>query len=376
MKKNIIGFVFLMIMSISIYADTLNEVFSAVQYDGNIRLGYQNHTQYGATEDEAAFGLKLHAETASYDGIQAGVTLFSSNGNGKEGFDGVPFFDEHNKDYAILAEAYLKGTFGNTEFILGRQSIETPFADSDDIGMVPNTFEAYTLINKELKDTTLFLSQVQKMSGVDSESPSTFSSLNDSKGIQILGVSYEGIDHTALTGWFYNIAGEGTISYLEASYENETDAYTYGGIAQYVVQAYDVGENSNIYGAAASFGVKSVGLTATIAYNKTNGRAAENFFGGGPFVTSAKHNTLKEAGFDGNIILYTLEWDAAIAGAEGLMLTVHIDDHHGSKYYAREYDIAAAYQYNEKTSFNAVYSNIDDKEESFKNLRVFANYSF
>jgi hypothetical protein len=376
MNKNRVGLILLMIMSINVYADTLSEALGHSQFDGNIRVGYQNHETQGETKNEVAIGVRLHVETATYYGLQLGTTLFSSYGNGEEGFEGVPFFDENNNDYAIIAEAYLKGTFSNTTLILGRQTIDTPFADSDDIGMVPNTFEAYTLINKDIKDTTIFISQVQKMSGVDSESPSQFTSLNGSKGVQVLGLTYEGIDHTALAGWFYNISGEGKISYLEATYENETDAYTYGGVVQYVLQDYERGEDSTIYGVAASFGVKSVGLTTTVSYNNTHGRAAENFFGGGPFVTNAEHNTLKEAGFDGNIILYTLEWDASVVGVEDLMLRVNIDAHHGEQYYAREYDIVAEYSYSDTMNISAVYSNIDDRDESFKNLRVFANYSF
>ena len=365
-----------MIMSVNVYSDTLSEAFSHTTADGNIRLGYQSHEAQGETKDELATGVKLHVETGTFYGFQVGTTLFSSYGNGEEGFEGVPFFDENNKDYAIIGEAYLKGTFSNTTFIWGRQSFDTPFADSDDIGMVPNTFEAFTLINKDLKDTTIFISYIQKMSGIDSEAPSKFTSVNGSDGVQVLGVTYEGIEHTALTGWFYNISGEGSITYLEATYENETDEYTYGAVAQYILQDYDVGENSTIYGLAASFGMKNIGLTTTFSYNKTEGRAAENFFGGGPFVTNAEHNTLKEARQDGNIILYTLEWDVSVVGAEGLTLRANIDAHHGDQYRAREYDIGMEYAYSDSVNVLAIYSDIDDRDESFKNLRIFANYSF
>jgi imipenem/basic amino acid-specific outer membrane pore len=377
MNKRVIGFAFLMIMSINISADTLDEAFANSTYEGNIRAGYQNHEVNNAMrDDEYAVGLKLHIETAPFYGLQAGATLFTSHGNGEEGFEGVPFFDENNDDYAILGEAYLKGIFSNTTVILGRQSFDTPFADSDDIGMVPNTFEAATLVNRDIEDTTIFLAQVQKWSGVDSDAPSKFTDINDNKGMQVLGVTYEGIENTALSGWFYNLSDEVQISYLEANYEAETDQYTYGGILQYAFQDYDNGEDSTVYGAAVFLGVKSVGLTTTIAYNRTNGIEADNFFGGGPYVTNAEHNTLKEAGPDGNIILYTLQWDASVAGIDGLTFTVNIDGHHEDLYHAKEYDVGMEYAYSEALNFSAVYSDVDDKDESFKNLRVFANYSF
>ena len=379
MKKRIIGFLFLMIMSIDIYANTLDEAFLNALYEGNIRAAYQNqHPQSddNVSDDEFALGVKLHFETGQYHGLQVGASLFTSMGNGEEGYEGVPFFDENNDNYAILGEVYLKGTFLNTTFILGRQSFDTPFADSDDIGMVPNTFEAYTLINRDMKDTTIFLSQVQKWSGVDSDDPGQFTELNGNKGMQILGVSYEGWNNTMLSGWFYNLSNEVKITYLEADYEAQTVNYTYGGKVQYSYQDYEDAESSTIYGAAAFLGVKKIGLTTTIAYNRTNGTEANNFFGGGPFVTSAVHNTLREAGPDGNIILYTLEWDASVAGMEGLTFVVNIDGHHEDLYYAKEYDIGMEYSYSDTLNFSAVYSDVNYEEDAFRNLRVFANYSF
>ena len=149
-----------------------------------------------------------------------------------------------------------------------------------------------------------------------------------------------------------------------------------GGILQYAYQDYEDSESSTIYGAALFFGLKKIGLTTTIAYNRTNGAEADNFFGGGPFVTSAEHNTLKEAGPDGNILLYTLKWDASIAGMEGLTLVVNIDGHHDDLYHAKEYDVGMEYSYSDSLYFSAVYSDINDKEESYRNLRIFANYSF
>lgn len=360
-------------MSIYSDADTLRDAFLNARYDGNIRLGYQSHEVENDTDTELALGLKLHIETAPYYGLQAGATLFTSNGNGKEGFEGVPFFDENNDNYAIMGEAYLKAIFSRTTLVMGRQSFDTPFADSDDIGMVRNTFEAYTLVNTSLQDTTLFMSHVQKWSGVDSPSPSSFTNVNGDNGMQILGITYEGYNKTTLSGWFYNLNDEATISYLEASYEDETEKYTYGGTLQYAFQDYENGESSTIYGAAVFLGIKSTGLTTTISYNKTNGISADNFFGGGPFVTNAEHNTLREAGPDGRVILYTLGWDASVVRVEGLQFVLHIDAHQD---HAKEYDLGIGYTYNDRVNFSAIYSDVEDKSSSFKNLRVFANYSF
>jgi len=376
MKKLGLIYLILMIMSINIYSNSLTEAIEEAQYEGQIRVGYQSHTTSKGTDNELATGVKLHMETAPFYGLQLGTTLITSQGNGKANFEGVQFFDEDNENYSSFAEAYLKGTYGDTSFILGRQTLETPFADSDDIGMVPNTFEAFTLINKSVTDTTLFLSQVQRWSGVDSDAPSRFTDLNGDDGMQILGITYEGFDKTTLNGWFYNLSDLVQISYLEANYADETEHFTYEGTMQYTYQDYENGDTSTIYGAAVSLGVKKVGLTSTISYNRTVGIAADNFFGGGPFHTNAEHNTLKEAGPDGNTILYTLEWDASVIGLNGLSLVANIDAHHGYVDSANEYDLGIEYVYNDSLNVSAIYSDIDDKEESFRNLRVFVNYTF
>jgi len=373
-KKRIIGSLF--IMSMHSYADTLSHALSHAQSDGIVRLGYQSHEVENDTDTDFALGVKLHFETAPYYGVQAGATLFTSHGNGKEGFEGIPFFDEKNEDYTLLGEAYLKGTFSHTTLVLGRQSFDSPFADSDDIGMVPNTFEALTLLNTSLKDTTIFLSQVNKWAGVDSEAPGTFNDINGNNGMQIVGITYEGVRKMTLSGWFYHLKDDVKISYLEADYENETDRFTYSAALQYAFQDYDNAERSTVYGAAASFGVKKVGLTTVIAYNKVNGIAADNFFGGGPFFTNAEHNTLREEGPDGETILYTLLWDASAIGAEGLNFIANIDAHTGGQYHAREYDIGMQYEYSDAVNFSAIYSDVENGDLAYKNLRVFANYCF
>ncbi|UPT77505.1 OprD family outer membrane porin [Sulfurovum sp. XGS-02] len=365
-----------MITGMPLCAESLGQSLSKAHYDAMVRVGYQSHKADNDTDTEYALGVKLHFETAPFYGLQAGATLFTSQGNGEEGFEGIPFFDEKNEDYAILGEAYLKGRFSGTTLVAGRQSFDTPFADSDDIGMVPNTFEALTLLNTSLKDTTIFLSHLQKWAGVDSESPGTFSNVHGNEGMQIVGITYEGMSKTVVSGWFYYLKDAVKISYLEANYEEETDRFTYGGALQYAFQDYDNAEDSEIYGVAASFGLKKAGLTATIAYNKVHGSAADNFFGGGPFFTNAEHNTLREEGPDGETILYTIGWDASIIGAEGLNFTANIDAHTGEQNHAREYDIGMGYAYSDAVNFSAVYSDVENGDLSFQNFRMFVNYSF
>ena len=349
--------------------------------DGYIRAGYQNTDITGDTDyTDSALGGKLHIETAAWNGISAGASFYTTNvifGN-DEG-NGVPFFDINNDSYSILGEAYLQGQWGNTTIKIGRQEIDTPFADTDDIGMIPNTFEAAVLVNKDIADTTIVLAQVQKMAGVDAPKPSEFTDMNDDDGVQTLGIIYEGIEGLALSGWYYNANNIVKVPYIEAGYEANFNGFTLGLGAQYAYQDWDTATAAEIAGASISAGIESAGLTFGAAYNKSSDGQADNLFGGGPFFTSAEHLTLAEAGPDGEAIIFTAEWDASAVRLKGLTLTagyLTLEDQNGVE--AKELDLTASYAFNDALSIDAIYSDIDDdiSSDEVANTRMFINYTF
>lgn len=351
------------------------------EVNGYIRAGYQNTDISGDSDyTDTALGGKLHIETASWNGISAGVSFYTTQvlfGN-NEG-EGVPFFDINNDAYSILGEAYLQGQWGNTTVKVGRQEIDTPFADTDDIGMIPNTFEAAVLVNTDIQDTTIVLAQVQKMSGVDAEFPSKFTKLNSDDGVQALGVTYEGIEGLALSGWYYNASDVVKVPYIEAGYETNINGVTLGLGAQYAHQDWEMDDAANIVGASISAGIESAGLTVGAAYNKSSDGAAGNLFGGGPFFTSSEHLTLAEAGADGKALMISAELDASAVGIENLTLGagyLTLEDDTGTE--GTELDITASYAFNNALGIDVIYSDIDDEinGDELTNLRMFVNYTF
>ena len=175
--------------------------------EGYIRTGYQyTDIKNNAAYTDLALGGKLHIETSPWQHMNTGISLYTTNVLGSNnGGNGIPFFNLHNNSYAIIGEAYLKGEWDQTMLKIGRQEIDTPFADTDDIGMIPNTFEAAILVNKSVPDTTIFLAQLQTMAGVDAESPSSFTKLNGTNGVHTVGISYEGIEDISISGWYYKL---------------------------------------------------------------------------------------------------------------------------------------------------------------------------
>lgn len=358
------------------------EKFSFIKtVEGYLRAGYQNTDITGDSDyTDTALGGKLHIETAPWNGISAGASFYTTNVVGNDEGEGVPFFDANNDSYSILGEAYMKGQWGNTTIKAGRQEIDTPFADTDDIGMVPNTFEAAVLVNSDIKDTTIVLAHIEKWAGVDVENdPAEFERLNGDDGVQALGITYEGSEGLMLSGWYYHGNNLVDISYAEAGYETNLDGITLGLGGQYAQQDWESDTATEIMGASLSLGVDAAGLTFGAAYNKADENGADNGFGGGPFFTSAEHLTLAEAGADGEAVMYSAEWDAGAAGLEGLTLGVGhltLEDSTGAE--ATELDLTASYAFNDALGIDVIYSDIDDEinGDELTNLRIFVNYTF
>jgi len=356
------------------------------EVSGYIRAGYQN-TDISVDTDytDTALGGKLHIETTSWKGISAGASFYTTNvifGN-NEG-EGVPFFDANNDSYSILGEAYLLGEWGNSMLKIGRQEIDTPFLDTDDIGMVPNTYEAALFVNKDITNTTITLAHIESMAGVDAEpDPAEFDDIRGNDYVQLAGVEYEATENLAFSGWYYNLKNPDTnnLIYADATYTDQIGSFTYELGAQYAHRNLkdNFQDDANIYGAMADIGFESTGINISIAYNRTHDNYATNGFGGGPFYTSSEHLTLREAGADGDALFLAGGWDASSVGLEDLTFGVGyltLEDDNSNE--ATELDLTASYAMNDALGIDLIYSDIDDdiNGDDFTNLRVFVNYIF
>jgi hypothetical protein len=341
-------------------------------YDGYLRAGFQHQDK-----SEFAVGGKLHFETNPINCVNFGASFYTTQGVDKKYNSGVGFFSSSKHSYSILGEAYIKAMIQNTEIKLGRQEIDTPYADTDDIGMVPNTFEALTFSNSSLKDTTIFAGYLKKMSGVDAQIPEKFTSIGD---VYSVGVSYEGFEDVALSAWYYDVDRLAKMSYLEASIEKKFADLNFDFDFQYTNQEFKSAGEVDVYG--ASFGIGKNGITLSVAYDKadsTDGQAADNFFGGGPFFINCEHDTMAEVGANGEGIRYGLEFDISEYGVSGLGVGMSYLDAKGDESDINEVDFVVNYEVDDNLRLDLIYSDATDNldsSESFKNTRVFVNYSF
>ena len=354
--------------------------------NGYIRVGYQNTDISGDNDyTNTALGGKLHFETTSWNGISAGASIYTTNvvlGN-NEG-EGVPFFDANNDSYTILGEVYLLGQWGNSMLKIGRQEINTPFLDTDDIGMVPNTYEAALFINKDIVNTTVTLAHIERMAGVDAvNNPAKFEDIRNNDYVQMVGIEYEATENLAITGWYYNLNNPTTdnLIYADGTYSDQIGSITYETGVQYAHRNLSqVGhEHAHIFGVMADVSFENSGFNMGVAYNTVQDNYATNGFGGGPFYTSAEHLTLREANIDGDALLFSAGWDASTVGLEGIAFSagyLTLEDQYSVN--ATELDLTASYAMNDALAMDLIYSDIDDEinGDTYTNVRVFINYIF
>ena len=383
--KNSIKFLLLLSSTLNLlYANQLHKAFENIQTNGYLRSAYEIHkVKNDKTYKDGAIGGKVHIQTAPLYGISLGSSFYASNALGTSDNRGlVPFRGEVARSYAILGEAYLEVNIGKTLLKIGRQELNTPFAQMDDIGMVPNTFEAYILQNKEIQNTTLFLGQIQKMSGVDAQVVDQFTSINGNNNMQTVGIEYEGLKNLTVSLWYAYLknATVNTIYYIETDYQISFSYLDFSIGLQYAKEEYLNQKDASIFGLSTSTTFTNLGLTLAIAYNKSNDNASFSGFGGGPFFANSEYLIIDNIGKNGSQLWFGGELDASLLNINDLTFGLHQAIlTNEAKQESHEIDFTINYQLSEDFAFQSIYSHLNGSnigEDNANHLRIFVNYLF
>ena len=329
----------------------LNEAIEGITHEGELRFGaVRTEDSEDKKRTTLSFGGRVSLSTKPIYGLSATATMFTTNalfGRDEEAM----FLDSNSKSYSILGESYIKFNSGNTTLKAGRQIIDTPYADSDDIGMVPNSFEGYTLTNSDIENTTIVLAWLDKWSGVDTPTPEKFSELLEDKGVFTTGFIYSK-DTVEAQYWYYDL-DDVMFHYLEAGFS--------GDGFEFALQYSDQDSDNSVYG--AKIGANFDALNLGVAYNRVDG-VVTNGFGGGPFFTSSEDHTIADVK-DQRAVAYSLEYafDRLNFGV------THTNFDKGED----ETDYLASFEVNENHTLDLIYSDMSDDGSMF---RFFANYRF
>ncbi len=434
MKKLKLSTATLMIMSISIYGEGLSESLENIQntpefctvqknehqpievrsvrgvlseYDpmehtkGQLRAGYITFSEDGASRTSAyALAGHVHFNTKRWNAFMVGAEAYTVlnlginqnplNLNGD-------FFDENGKSFILLSQAYLDWKWCNTEIKLGRQILDTPHADSDDIRMMPNYFEAYTITNTDIDNLTLSAGIIDKMAGWENgvNSPDFVDvgetlGVNKIDGIYYASASYEGIKDLSLSLWYYHYSDIADVVYAEAGYSYTFSKNTTFTLGLQYDGSHQTGaallgkQDAQTYGVSIEAQFEDLGVTVLAAYNQDNGDtgAMGLSLGGGPFFTSMEDQTLDALGAAGSAWIIGAGYNFENLGINDLTFGVaygsfEADD--ASVYKSREIDAVLEYSLSEKFSVTAAFASIDHRVatmEDYDQFRLIANYNF
>ncbi len=366
-----------------------------------IRTGYINLNLKGSPQNSAyALGGHAHLNTKRWNGLKLGASLYTvlNLGINQNPLNVNPdFFDMEDNSFALFSEAFVDGKWGNTEIKAGRQILETPHADSDDIRMMPNYFTAYTVSNNDIDGLTLSAGLITQMAGwengVDS---SKFVNIGevldtgvDTDGIYYAAATYEGIENLELSLWYYNFDQISNVVYAEAAYQYAITPKIILSTGLQYESASATGDallgdiDSDTFGARANIKFKNLGLRVLAAYNKVSGDSGVNLsLGGGPFFTSMEDQTLDAIERPGTAWMVGTGFNFKKVGIEGFILGLaygHFEADDDSLHSGSEFDAVVNYTLDEKITVTAAFASIDHKienDEDSKQFRIIANYNF
>lgn len=358
-------------------------------------------------EDEAeaqngyALGGHIHLNSKRWNGLMLGgsiYTVLNLGINQNPLFVNPDFFDEDDDSFILIPEAFISGKWKNTELKAGRQTLDTPHADSDDIRMMPNYFMAYTLRNSDIDGLILFGGLIKQMAGwengVDSAKFVDISEVLDlqssTDGIYYASAVYEGIEDLSVSLWYYNFNQIANVWYAEAVYSycvSEDTTLSFGlqydkatntnqGLMGYI--------DSNTFGISAEVKFENLGITILTAYNKDNGDTGASglSLGGGPFFTSMEDQTHDAPQYPGSAWMLGAGYDFGKIGMDGLVFGLaygHFKAEDASLYESSEIDIILEYSLGDEFSITAAFADVDhknDAQQDFNHLRLIANYNF
>jgi hypothetical protein len=382
-------------IDITTIRSTQGEVHPLDHTKAQLRVGYiqLNHDRSTSDRRALALGGHLHIGSKRWRGTRVCAEVYTVQDMTTFQQDKPrhpDFFDQSSTGFVTLSQAFLDMQWGDTEMKLGRQMIDTPHLDSDDIRMMPNYFQAVMITNKALRPWKLSIGKVDKMAGWENgidtsrfiEIEKVAGSPQNSDGLYLLSAIYDGIDDITLQGWYYYLPNLYDIFYVEMAYKLILERVTWTVGLQYD-RAKGVGDrltgdvDAFTYGVSLQSSFNDSGVTLLVAYNRDVGEyGAIGSFGGGPFFTSLEDQTIDTIQERG---------DAWIVGGDYTFEAIKVGVTYGhfqadqkSHYHKSETDLIVEYAIDDQIGMTMVYATIHDEnqKDGYQQFRLVMNMNF
>ncbi len=372
---------------------------------GNLKAAYINSAHKisdvpqkqakSATSLGGEFGLK----TAEFEGFSAQASayisqLFNEVNPNKE-VRNEDFTDVHNNSFIYLAEASIDYRDDNFQTKVGRIKAETPYANSGDIRLAPNTFEgAWAGINYTSKLKTQLI-YFKRWAGYDSQdedaeaSQNNFKNLVNDDGYGMVGgsLSYEYAKNSEVSFWYNTIDKMSRIAYVEMVgiyiIDGDEFHFDYGFQASNMQELENSDVEGNVLGVMGI--INYMGAYFGAAYNIAlvdDGKYITNGFGGGPYYTSLDEATIaaisKVSRRDSEALRIGGGYDFTKLGAEGLSLELVYGELYHGPHKIIEKDVILTYKMSDTLNIKSTYSNYQSTNHlnDFDKFFIRAAYSF
>lgn len=386
-------------------ADSIDNAFDYADAFGTLRIGWmQTDLGLDKMSDATAIGGQFGFNTASFEGVSARVAAYTSQKVGAV-TDNVSFppdfFDENGDAFTYIAEANIVYENRYMQAKGGRIRIDTPYADSDDLRMAPNTFEglwSHFDITETLKAQAFYLTRWAGFdSGEDQQKFKKFfenpASGDGSNGLFAGTIQYQYDDANDVSLWYYHVDQMSDIVYLQAAgdlpFSDDFHA-EYGLQGSAIIARENSGVDGNVVGALAMlhYGMLFGGGAFNVAGVEEN-RAITDGFGGGPYYTSLDESTIacvseSAPGEDVFSYRYGGGIDFEPLGAAGLVVE-YVYGVLGSKESIElvEQNLILTYDITEKLYFESVFAHyhvdkapVDLSSETFDRIVARLDYTF
>jgi hypothetical protein len=296
-------------------ADSIAAAIEGSKVDGNFR-SYFNTRHYDTKTDESALSLggALRVNTGSLNGFSVGLGLYTAQDLSTNSSDSAKINKRLGSELEVLGEAYVNYTGGDTSVTVGRQKLNTPFANAGDAFIVPFTFEGTSIVYKGISNVTL---EVDYINSIKNRNSDTFTDVgawaanrysadsSESDSTIILGGTYAK-DALKVQAWYYDFDNLFNSTYLQANYAFGAVGSTKPFLAfQFGSQGESGDEllgdiDSSLFGlqAGAGFGKSKL----TLAYNSVSEKSGA--FKNGAFLAPYNFST---SPFFTNNMLQTVE---------------------------------------------------------------------
>jgi len=391
----------LLIPTLRNYIKNLPPFFSDTELYINFRTYYFDRSNPDNSESVswAAGGSVSYESGKLFDLISIGAEVFTSQKlYGPEDKDGSRLLGPGQEGFTVVGRAY--GEFNYKDKIVSkvyRQYLNSPYVNKLDVGMVPNTFEAYVLWGNLgiFKFGGGYVSRIKRRNSDEFVPMSQIEGINDTNnGMYVLGAVYEPNEEFSIGGVNYFVEDVINIFYAESYFVKTTSRGTGLKISLQVTDQRSVGDgligedfNTQVWGGQIASSYANTILSLAFSATSRNRRIISPY-GGYPGYISLIVDNFNRAGENAFLIGISHNFSSEVLDGLSFFANYAIgydainSENKESLPDQKEFNITVDYK-PEISSFRGLwlrirYANVnfDGELDSINDFRLILNYNF